>query len=133
MTISSVTSIPLALIGGSVAQDVLTQGEYESCKAALPSWRDRLIAMLLRNTGIRVNEPLNLEVRYCVLDGPAFIIYTQRSKKRASTRIEADYATYDAVLSWATRNAQMASYSAFAPGPAKRARMKPWIIFLASR
>ena len=78
-------------LNGHVAQDTLTQEEYEAFKSALPSWRDRLITMLLRNTGLRVNELLKLEVRHCALDGPAFIIYVQRSKKRAATEFEPLY------------------------------------------
>lgn len=78
-------------LNGHVAKDSLTQGEYEAFKAALPSWRDRLIAMLLRNTGIRINELLNLEIRHCAFEGPAFIIYIQRSKKRESTEFEPIY------------------------------------------
>ena len=54
------TALPPALIGADIAQDTLTQGEYEEFKAALPSWRDRLICMLLRNTGLRINELLML-------------------------------------------------------------------------
>ena len=80
---------PLAAhLSGDVAQDTLTQEEYEAFKAALPSWRDRLIAMLLRNTGLRVNELLNLEIHHCALDGPAYIIYAQRSKKRGTKEYE---------------------------------------------
>ena len=59
MTIQHLNPSSPVLIDGLVAQDTLTQDEYEAFKAALPSWRDRLIAMLLRNTGIRVNELLN--------------------------------------------------------------------------
>ena len=50
-----------AQLNGQVAQDTLTQDEYVMFKAALPSWRDRLIAMLLRNTGLRVNDLRRLE------------------------------------------------------------------------
>ena len=91
MTIRPISPILPALIDGLVAQDVLTQDEYEAFKAALPASRDRLIAMLLRNTGIRVNELLSLEIRHCMLDGPAFIIYVQRSKKRGATEYEPLY------------------------------------------
>ncbi len=65
-----------------VMQDGLTQSEYEAFRDALPNWRDRLIAMVLRNTGLRINEVLGLTVRQCNLDGPASLIYVQRSKKR---------------------------------------------------
>ncbi|MCH7737579.1 MAG: tyrosine-type recombinase/integrase [Chloroflexi bacterium] len=69
-------------LGAPVAQDVLTQAEYEAFRDALPNWRDRLIAMVLRNTGLRVNEVLSLLVKECALDSPTSIIYVQRSKKR---------------------------------------------------
>ena len=54
------TALPPALIGADIAQDTLTQDEYEAFKAALPSWRDRLVCMMLRNTGLRINELLKL-------------------------------------------------------------------------
>ena len=39
------TELPPALIGSDIAQDTMTQNEYEVFKSALPSWRDRLICM----------------------------------------------------------------------------------------
>ena len=83
------TSIPT--LDAPVAQDVLTQAEYEAFRDALPNWRDRLIAMVLRNTGLRVNEVLGLQVKECALDGPASIIYIQRSKKRRQTQYDPIY------------------------------------------
>ncbi len=74
-----------------VSQDVLTQAEYEAFRDTLPTWRDRLIAMVLRNTGLRISEVLALEVRHCALDGPASIIYVQRSKKRRKSEFEPIY------------------------------------------
>ena len=47
-----------------VIHDTLTQAEYEAFRDALPTWRDRLIAMVLRNTGLRVNEILAMDVRH---------------------------------------------------------------------
>ena len=47
--------------------------------------------MVLRNTGLRVNEVLDMEVRHCMLEGPDFIIYVQRSKKRRTTEYEPIY------------------------------------------
>ena len=44
-------ALPPAL-NGQVVQDTLTQDEYEVFKAALPSWRDRLICMLLVERGL---------------------------------------------------------------------------------
>jgi integrase len=85
------TPLPPALIGADIAQDTLTQNEYEAFKAALPSWRDRLICMLLRNTGLRVNELLKISTQYCTLEGPSYIIWIQRSKKRAATVHEPIY------------------------------------------
>ena len=73
---------PPALIGTDIAQDTLTQDEYEAFKAVLPSWRDRLICMLLRNTGLRINELLKLTAAECSIEGPSYIIYIRRSKKK---------------------------------------------------
>ena len=75
-------ALPPALIGADIAQDTLTQDEYEAFKTALPSWRDRLLCMLLRNTGLRINELLKLPAAHCGLEGPTFIIYVKRSKKK---------------------------------------------------
>ena len=85
------TTLPRALIGAEIAQDTLTQDEYEAFKAALPSWRDRLICMMLRNTGLRINELLSLPGAHCALEGPASIIYVQRSKKRRTAEYEPIY------------------------------------------
>ena len=87
---SAITEVPEHL-DGQVTQDVLTQVEYERFRNALPNWRDRLIAMVLRNTGLRVNEVLGLGVKECALDGPTSIIYVQRSKKRRETQYEPIY------------------------------------------
>ena len=84
-----------AHLNGHVAQDTLTQDEYERFKSALPSWRDRLIAMLLRNTGLRVNDLLGLQVRDLALDGPAFIVYVKRSKKGNTTEYDPIYINPD--------------------------------------
>ena len=83
MTIANrATPLPPALVGAEVAQDTLTQDEYEAFKAALPSWRDRLICMMLRNTGLRINELLSLPGAHCALGGPSYVIHVVRSKKR---------------------------------------------------
>ena len=87
---TAIVPIP-ATLDAPVVQDVLTQAEYEAFRDALPNWRDRLIAMVLRNTGLRINEVLSLEVRHCVLGGPAFIIYVHRSKKRRSAEYDPVY------------------------------------------
>ena len=76
------TPLPPALVGTEVAQDTLTQDEYEAFKAALPSWRDRLICMMLRNTGLRINELLSLPGAHCALGGPSYVIHVVRSKER---------------------------------------------------
>lgn len=82
---------PLLVLEGAVARDALTQGEYEAFKALLPSWRDRLIAMVQRNTGLRINELLALEVRHCNLAGPTFYFYTRRSKKQGPAEYDSLY------------------------------------------
>ena len=89
-TNTAIAYIP-AILNAPVVRDVLTQAEYEAFRDALPTWRDRLVTMVLRNTGLRINEVLALEVRQCVLDGPAFIVYIQRSKKRREAEYEPVY------------------------------------------
>ena len=89
-THTAITKIPPDL-DAPLARDVLTQNEYEAFRDALPTWSDRLIAMVLRNTGLRINEVVVVEVRHCVLEGPASIIYVQRSKKRRTTEYEPIY------------------------------------------
>ena len=91
-TVLQKTAIPaIPDLGAPVVQDVLTQVEYEAFRDALPTWRDRLIAMLLRNTGLRINEVLSLMVKECALDGPTSVIYVRRSKKRRTTEYEPIY------------------------------------------
>jgi|25BtaG_2_1085352.scaffolds.fasta_scaffold10159_4 integrase len=83
MAITRQDNLPaLPSLDSEVMQDTLTQTEYERFRDSLPNWRDRLICMTLRNTGLRVNEVLGLTVRECALDGPTSIIYVKRSKKR---------------------------------------------------
>ncbi len=65
-----------------VMQDGLTQGEYELFRDTLPNFRDRLICMVLRNTGLRINEVLSLTPPQIRFDGPTTRLYIQRSKKR---------------------------------------------------
>ena len=93
MTLASTNAVAAQVptLEAPVAQDILTQPEYERFRDALPSWRDRLIAMVLRNTGLRINEVLSMEVSHCALEGPTFIIYVQRSKKRTTTKYEPIY------------------------------------------
>ena len=80
---STTSIIPLPpTLDAPIVRDVLTQAQYEAFRDALTTWRDRLIAMVLRNTGLRVNELLGVEVRHCGFTGPEFIVYIQRSKKR---------------------------------------------------
>ena len=74
-----------------VSKDVLTQAEYQAIRDALPTWRDRLIAMVLRNTGLRVSEVLRLVVKECALEGPTSINYVQRAKKRQKTEYDPIY------------------------------------------
>ena len=74
-----------------LVRDVLTQAEYEAFRDALPTWRDRLIAMILRITGLRINEVLSLMVKECALDGPTSIIYVKRSKTRRGAEYEPIY------------------------------------------
>ncbi len=83
MTLARInTTLPPALAGATVAADILTQDEYLAFKDALPSWRDRLICMLLRNTGLRINELLKLTAAECAIDGPDYVVWIRRSKKK---------------------------------------------------
>jgi len=87
-----VVTIPPAL-GGPVMRDGLTKDEYKVLRDAMPTWRDRLICMALRNTGLRINELLKIEERQTSLGvgGPTYILYVQRSKKRGTTEYEPIY------------------------------------------
>ena len=68
---------------GEITQDPLDQKQYETFKACLPTWRDVLIAKMLRSTGVRVMEGLRFEGRHYDLSGPDFWILVRRSKRRA--------------------------------------------------
>jgi integrase len=74
-------------------RDGLTKDEYKAFRDAMPTWRDRLICMALRNTGLRINELLKIEERHTSLGygGPTYIIYVQRSKKRNNIEYEPIY------------------------------------------
>lgn len=60
----------------------LTEEQYQAFKVALPIWRDTLIAMTLRNTGIRISELLRLETRDCLLELEDPHILARRGKSR---------------------------------------------------
>ena len=55
---------PMANLDAPVARDVLTQTEYEVCNGKRYSNAGRLMVMVLRNTGLRINEVLSLQVRH---------------------------------------------------------------------
>ena len=86
--------VPPAL-DAPVVHDGLTQDEYKALRNAMPSHRDRLITMTLRNTGLRIGELLKVEKRHTMLSGPDYIIYIQRSKKRREVEYEPIYLTPD--------------------------------------
>ena len=70
-------------VDSQIIEGPLDQREYESFKAYLPSWRDVLIAKVLRATGLRVMELLRLEARHYEVSGPDFSILVRRSKRRS--------------------------------------------------
>lgn len=72
----------LQLTDGTIQADALTHQEYEAFRDALPTWRDRLMAKVLRATGLRISEFLRLEVRHYSLAGPDFYLLVKRAKKR---------------------------------------------------
>ncbi len=78
----------LRISEGEIAQDPLDQREYEAFKACLPTWRDVLIAKVLRSSGLRVMELLRLERRHYDVPGPDFSVLVRRSKRRAKPRVE---------------------------------------------
>ena len=65
-------------------EEPLDQWQYDMFKAFLPTWRDVLIAKVLRATGLRVMEMLRLEVRHYQVVGPEFFLLVRRNKIRAS-------------------------------------------------
>jgi integrase len=89
------TNLPaIPTLDAPLMRDTLTQGEYETFRDALTNWRDRLICMVLRNTGLRLNEVLGLQVRFCslpTLENPASVLLIKRSKKRTEARYEPLY------------------------------------------
>ena len=89
-------NIPPAL-GGPVMRDGLTKDEYRVFRDAMPTWRDRLICMALRNTGLRINELLNIEEHQTSLgvEGPTYLLFIQRTKKRDKTEFEPVYISPD--------------------------------------
>jgi len=93
---TGIVTIPPSL-GGPVMRDGLTKDEYRVFRDAMPTWRDRLICMALRNTGLRINELLNIEEHQTSLgvDGPTYLLFVQRSKKRDKTEFEPIYISPD--------------------------------------
>jgi integrase len=89
------TNLPaIPELDAPMVRDTLTQPEYEAFRDALTNWRDRLICMVLRNTGLRINEVLGLQVRFCslpTLENPASVLLIKRSKKRTEARYEPIY------------------------------------------
>jgi integrase len=89
------TNLPaIPTLDAPMVRDTLTQPEYEAFRDALTNWRDRLICMVLRNTGLRLNEALGLQVRFCSLptrDQPTSVLLIKRSKKRTEARYEPIY------------------------------------------
>ena len=88
--------IPPAL-GGPVMRDGLTKDEYRAFRDAMPTWRDRLICMALRNTGLRINELLHIEEHQTTLGvkSPTYLLFVQRSKKRENIEFEPIYISPD--------------------------------------
>ena len=74
-----------------VFDGALDQAAYQAFKAALPTWRDMLIAMMLRATGLRVMELLRLERRHYEVEGPEYAVVVERSKKRQRRAKDARY------------------------------------------
>jgi integrase len=89
------TNLPaIPELDAPMVRDTLTQPEYEAFRDALTNWRDRLICMVLRNTGLRINEVLGLQVRFCslpTLESPKAVLLIKRSKKRTEARYEPLY------------------------------------------
>ena len=67
------------------------QNTSGSAMPSLPNWRDRLIAMVLRKTGLRIDDVLGLLVKQCRLEGPDSIIYVRRTKKRRQPEYDPIY------------------------------------------
>ncbi len=84
---ASVIGLP-AELGGPVVKEIITEDQYLAFRDCLPTLRDRLIAMVFRNTGLRVNELLAIQVRHCHLRSPDFILHVRRLKKRGETPFE---------------------------------------------
>lgn len=83
MDTSIVPSPPSAITEqGHVVTGPLTQADYEGMKRETKCWRDTLLLMTFRNTGFRPKEIAALEARHIDRQGPAYLVWVHRAKKR---------------------------------------------------
>ena len=79
---------PLSPFEGEVQHDTLTQADYEALKSVLPRWRDVLLVMVLRGTGLRISEALRLTPEHLEENGPDTAVLVKRGKKRGKALYE---------------------------------------------
>ena len=83
-----------AVLQGELRHQPLTQADYGAMKRATQSrkdsraWRDTLLLMTLRGTGLRIGEVRALEVRHIGRHGPVYVVFIQREKKRGKAEWE---------------------------------------------
>ena len=71
----------LVVVGSQIEPEPLTQADYEKIKGVLKSYRDLLLCMTLRATGLRINELLRIQADHIQRDGPTISLLIRRSKK----------------------------------------------------
>lgn len=70
---------------------VLTQDDYERMKRVTRCWRDTLLLMFLRNTGLRPSEVCAITLAQFIARPPVYYVLIQRAKKRGRAHWEPVY------------------------------------------
>ena len=73
---------------GQVRQDAFTYEDYRAVKAELTSYRDILLAKVLKATGLRINETLRLSPEHLRDDGVNLEILVKRGKRRLKAGVQ---------------------------------------------
>ena len=71
----------LAIIQSQIKPEPLTQTDYEKIKQVLRPYRNLLLCMILRATGLRINEMLRVQADHIQREGPTISLLIRRSKK----------------------------------------------------
>ncbi len=87
MTLARREPLPVPLpLESEIAEDPLSQGDYEAIKQVLASWPwaypHLVFCKLLRGTGLRLAEALRLTPEHIQRSGPMVLLLVKRGKKR---------------------------------------------------